>query len=116
MVVPLTATETTGEYFAGIRFKAWSPYSALHPTIKAQTPLTIDIHDSWNNRSLGGITHHTTHPGGRNYDTFPVNANEAEARRRARFFTTNHTPGITTPRPSSRSPEHPLTLDLRAYA
>ena len=116
VVVPLTATETTGEYFAGIRFKAWSPYSALHPTIKAQTPLTIDIHDSWNNRSLGGITHHTTHPGGRNYDTFPVNANEAEARRRARFFTTNHTPGITTPRPSSRSPEHPLTLDLRAYA
>ena len=116
IAVPLTPTENTGEYFAGIRFKAWSPYSALHPTIKAQTPLTIDIHDSWNQRSLGGITHHTVHPGGRSYETFPVNANEAEARRRARFLTINHSPGTTTPRPSSRSPEHPLTLDLRAYA
>lgn len=116
ITVPLTATENTGEYFAGIRFKAWSPYSALHPTIRAQTPLTIDIHDTWNKRALGGIQHHTTHPGGRNYDTFPVNANEAEARRRARFFTINHTPGTTTPQPSTRSPEHPLTLDLRAYA
>ena len=116
VAVPLTASETTGTYFAGIRFKAWAPYSALHPTIKAQTPLTIDIHDTWNNRAIGGIQHHTIHPGGRNYDSFPVNANEAEARRRARFFTINHTPGFTTPLHAGRSAEHPLTLDLRAYA
>ena len=116
VTVPLTATETTGEYIAGIRFKAWAPYSALHPTIKAQTPLTIDIHDTWNNRAIGGVQHHTIHPGGRNYDSFPVNANEAEARRRSRFFTINHTPGFTTPLHAGRSAEHPLTLDLRAYA
>jgi len=116
VAVPLTPTETVGEYFAGIRFKAWAPYSALHPTIKAQTPLTIDIHDNWNNRSLGGIQHHTTHPGGLSYETFPVNANEAEARRRSRFLNINHTPGHTTPLQPTRSPEHPLTLDLRAYA
>jgi len=116
IAVPLTATETVGEYIAGIRFKAWAPYSALHPTIKAQTPLTFDIHDSWNNRAVGGVQHHTVHPGGRNYDTFPVNANEAEARRRSRFLNINHTGGTTTPLQASRSTEHPLTLDLRAYA
>jgi uncharacterized protein (DUF2126 family)/transglutaminase-like putative cysteine protease len=114
--VPLTATEQVGEFVAGIRFKAWGPYSALHPTIKPQTPLVVDVVDSWNGRSIGGLTHHVAHPGGRNYETFPVNANEAEARRRARFFAFGHTPGPMAPRPAARSAEHPLTLDLRAYS
>jgi uncharacterized protein (DUF2126 family) len=43
----------------------------------------------------------------------PVNANEAEARRRARFFAIGHTGGPSPkPRPLD-NPEHPLTLDLR---
>ncbi len=111
--VPLTATEQQGKFVGGIRFKAWSPAASLHPTIRAQTPLVIEIHDSWSGRSLGGITHHVAHPGGRNYETFPVNANEAEARRRARFFPFGHSIGKQPAPRGERSLEHPRTLDLR---
>jgi uncharacterized protein (DUF2126 family) len=91
--VPLSRTERAGEYVAGVRFKAWQPPNALHPTIKAQAPLVFDVFDRWTGRSLGGMTHAVSHPGGRSYETFPVNANEAEARRRARFFPIGHTAG-----------------------
>jgi uncharacterized protein (DUF2126 family) len=111
--VPLTPTQTAGEYVGGVRFKAWAPPSALHPTLRAQSPLTFDIYDRWNGRSLGGITHYVSHPGGRNYETFPVNANEAEARRRARFFPFGHSAGAIPEPRVVLSREHPRTLDLR---
>jgi uncharacterized protein (DUF2126 family)/transglutaminase-like putative cysteine protease len=111
--VPLTQTQTVGDYVGAVRFKAWAPPSALHPTIRAQSPLIFDVYDRWSGRSIGGMTHYVSHPGGRNYDTFPVNANEAEARRRARFYPIGHTTGRMNEPKTIPTREHPRTLDLR---
>ncbi len=111
--VPLLKTNTAGQFVAGVRYKAWAPWSALHPTIPIHTPLVIDIVDTNNNKSIAGCTYYVAHPGGRNYDTFPVNANEAEARRVARFSSLNHSQGNLSIGDETPHPDHPYTLDLR---
>lgn len=135
--VPLQSTLTKGEYVAGVRYRAWTPPSALHPTLGKDVPLVFDVIDTWNHRAIGGCTYHVAHPGGRNYDTFPVNSYEAEGRRISRFWTQGHTQGTFTPSenfstvsryveptqvpknfdppPLIVSPEYPRTLDLRQF-
>jgi len=135
--VPLKPTSVKGEYIAGIRYRAWSPPSALHPTLGVDVPLVFDVFDTWNKRSIGGCTYFVSHPGGRNYDSFPVNSFEAEGRRISRFWNQGHTQGTYTPSVGNKtvgryietsesipnfevpavkiSPEYPNTLDLRQY-
>lgn len=138
-LIPLRSTGIHGEYVAGIRYKAWDPPSGLHPTLETDVPLVIDLYDSWNKKSVGGCTYFVSHPGGRFYDTFPVNTYEAEGRRISRFWDYGHTQGVfapatvppqgeeavrsVQPTPLSQespqikeleiSPDYPYTMDLR---
>ncbi|MFT7245842.1 MAG: hypothetical protein ACI82A_003213 [Candidatus Azotimanducaceae bacterium] len=113
--VPLVSTGKQGEHVAGVRYRAWAPPSALHPTMGVHTPLHFDLIDTWNGRSIGGCSYYVSHPGGRSYDNFPVNAFEAESRRISRFSDTEHTQGTNpgTPPPEEAPDEYPNTLDLR---
>lgn len=114
--VPLHATGTPGQFVAGIRYRAWQPPRCLHPTIGIHAPLNFDLFDIGQGRSVGGCAYHVVHPGGRGTEVFPVNANEAEARRAARFQRQSMLGGhieIKRPPPHPGPDPYPVTLDLR---
>jgi uncharacterized protein (DUF2126 family)/transglutaminase-like putative cysteine protease len=111
--LPLQPTGQVGEFVGAVRYRAWQPASALHPSIGVHAPLTFDLFDSWMNRSQGGCQYHVTHPGGLSHERFPVNSFEAESRRLARFFRLGHTPGTMAASLPRIDPEFPFTLDLR---
>jgi len=117
--VPLTPTGVAGEYFAGVRYRAWQPPSALHPSIEVHAPLRFDVVDIASATSLGGATYHVVHPGGRAHEHPPINAREAEARRSSRFEPFGHSAGaidVAALQEAGRraaSDEYPHTLDLR---
>lgn len=134
--LPLHATGVDGEFVAGIRYKAWNAVFGLHPTVELHAPLIFDLFDKQLGRSVGGCVYHVTHPGGRSYEHFPINAYEAEARRISRFWSWGHTIGdqqppawvaalqsdqtrnfdtALSPRVSIGDP-CPITLDLRQRA
>ncbi len=121
--LPLQSTGTAGQYVAGVRYIAWKPYSALHPSIDVHAPLIFDVIDTWAHRAVGGCQYHVSHPGGLSYASFPVNANEAESRRLNLFVPMGHSPGeqaaiaaaLQTPSPAVGSAEFPYTLDLRRF-
>ena len=114
VTLPLHPTGVAGEYVTGIRYRAWQPASALHPTIGIDSPLVFDLVDSWNKKALAGCTYYVAHPGGRNYSRMPINAYEAESRRLARFTPFGHTPGqIAAVAAQPDSAEFRYTVDLR---
>lgn len=111
--IPLAKTKEENRLVAGIRFKAWAQPASLHPQMKVHAPLTFDVIDLLNEKSVGGFTYHVAHPGGRSFETYPVNENEAEGRRMARFETLGHTAGKIARAPSEMNPHFPYTLDMR---
>ena len=123
--LPLRPAGDAGAWVAGVRYRAWQPWSCLHPTIEEHAPIAVDLVDpDWSRHdpstgltpaaTLGGCVYSVSHPGGRSEDSHPVNALEAESRRAARFSGVSLRPGTNPMRPHHQDPSL-VTLDLRRF-
>lgn len=108
--IPVHPTRITGSFAGGVRFKAWSPPSTMHPSIPAEPQLVFELVDNFTNFVQASFTYHVSHPGGRAYDTLPVNEREAESRTLSRFLPGGKSGALMR---GGFDPSHPHTLDLR---
>ena len=116
--VPLYSTgepshSEQGAAIAGVRFRARQLSAVLHPTVPVHAPLTFDMIDRWKERSIGRCTYHVGSPDGRAYTARPVNATEAEGRRRQRFQVSGPPSGPIAVPDEETNLIFPMTLDLR---
>jgi uncharacterized protein (DUF2126 family) len=111
--VPLYSTGETGVSVAGVRYRARQLSAVLHPTIPVHAPLIFDIIDRWKGHSIARCAYHVGSADGRAYTARPVNATEAEDRRRKRFQISGPPPGLMAAPEEETNPIFPMTLDLR---
>ncbi len=109
--LPLRYDRDQDCHVGGVVFKAWSPPFTLHPTVPVHSPLQFCIYDRRSREYVGGLSYHTSHPGGRAYEKFPVNSYEAESRRLLRFLPQARYPQVPPVKPLTG--DFPHTLDLR---
>ena len=91
--LPLQPTGNAGEFVAGVRYRAWAPPSALHPTIGVACAAHVRHRRHLDEALARRLPVPRGASGRAQLRTFPVNAYEAESRRLARFFRIGHTPG-----------------------
>lgn len=107
------ATDSQGAaQVLGLRFRAFVPQVGLHPTVQAQTPLHLTLHDPAREKAFF-VEIHDWKPGGGAYDGLPRDEIEAAARRLERIVIGNadfsRSP-MPAPVPGALSP---WCLDLR---
>ena len=59
----LHAVSKKGSAVAGVRFKAWKPSEAPHPSLPLQTQLVFDLFDRFTETIIDGSRYHVAHPG-----------------------------------------------------
>ena len=111
--LPLQPTGTVGEFVGGVRYRAWQPPSALHPTIGVHAPLTFDLRRHLDEPLARRLPVPRGAPGRPQLRHLPGQRLRGRGRRLARFFRIGHTPGAMSVPPDERNPDFPFTLDLR---
>jgi uncharacterized protein (DUF2126 family) len=110
---PAHATDAQGEaQVAGLRYRAFVPQIGLHPTVPAQTPLTLTLIDPTRAAAFTLVLHEWN-PTGAAYDGLPRDEAEAARRRYERVVIspTAYQPSVLpAPPPGALSP---WCLDLR---
>jgi len=111
--VPLQAAGAAGEFVAGVRFRARTFPSMLHPTIGPHAPLAFELVDLQSSRSIGGCDYHMTTPSEEKYEQLPADQVEAKARCAARFIARGAVTTAARVPAESPDPGAACTLDLR---